>query len=693
MNMKKMNTMNPFIVALAVVVTAPLALAAPQWTNAGGDWDIANSANWSEEVTSSSSVYFYDNFGDLTLSKDMEVGAMQFAQWVGALKYCSLDLGGHTLTLAGVNTSKNSGVGLGTGAKYNALTFSNGTIDFGADNANMLYTIAQDIGNDVNNSITITGENTLFTNVYAILIRSGDANLVLKDKAVLHSKHGFRSQVIEPGLAYDARQFTASVLSGAKLYVDYNLELPPGMKSLTISGEGSQVIQAPMYVTHPAKIGPSGSDTTVEILDGGSLLSPVENRISPLAVGFGAWGNSTNNVLHLSNGTLQVQKLCVGWAYDDTSLQHTNRNNVALIENNSTVELLSGDSIMVSACADNGKVGGGTNSFENALIVRDSRITNNRETQSGNNLNRVVVGYRGSGNRLEMTNSVYESAKGVQFMIGVEDIANSNSVVLSETSFGAVRKLVVGGNGSWNTLRLENGSSMEVVLGSVGEGGCNNTMIVDNSTFTTTGDRFDPSGNGATASNNTFIACNGAQVNLRRLRLGYGRSQHNNLIVSNATISVQSDSGAYFCGFGSALVSSNNLVRLQGATPQIVADDTMIFGCRYKLAFDMAETGFSAAPIRSTRDHIILNGLGELTFEGDGIEKLAHTGGVRAMPLLEAGEGRQILFRDVTEEEQLAAWNAALQEVYPKCSLRLSSDKRQLLLKVGSTLGSMLIVR
>lgn len=678
----------------AAVVAASVAVAAPKWTPAGTDMDIANAANWSEEVTSSTTVYVTDNFGDLTLSKDLEIGGMQFAQWVGALQYCSLDLGGHVLTLAGENTTLSRGVGLGTGAKYNALTFRNGTVDFGVGKKNLLYTQQQQVGNDVDNSITIEGEGTVFTNVYAIVMPSGDASLVLKDKAVLHSTHGFRSQVIEPGLSYDAQRLTASVLSGAKLYMDYNLELPPGMKSFVISGEGSQVVQAPMYVTHPAKIGTSGSDTTFEILDGGSFVSPYDNRMSPLAVGYVAGGHSTNNFLHVSNGTLQVQKLCVGWSYDNQSAGLTNMNNVALIENGSTVELLTGDSIMVSAYANNGAVGGGTNSFENALIVRDSKITSNRETAEGDNRNRIVVGYRGSRNRLEMTNSVYESAAGVHFTVGAEDVACSNSVVLSKTSFGAVYKLVVGGKGSGNVLRLENASSMTVTLGSVGEGGCDNTMIVDNSVFTSTGDRFDPSGNGATASNNTFVACNGAQVNLRRLRLGYGKSQHNNLIVSNATISVEQDSGAYFCGFVSALVSSNNLVRLQGATPQIVADDTMIFGCRYKFAFDMAETGFAAAPIRSTRDHIILNGPGELVFEGDGIERLARNGGVRAMPLIETtAEGRQILFRDVDEAEQLAAWNAALQATHPKCSLRLSSDKRQLLLKVGSTQGSMLIVR
>ncbi len=685
--------MKRIVMLFGAVLATQLVLAVPQWTNAAGDWDIANAGNWSETVTSSSSVYFYNNFGDLKLSKDMEVGSIQFALWVGALKYCSLDLGGHTLKLAGVNTSKNSGVGLGTGAKYNALTFSNGTIDFGEDNTNMLYTIAQNIGNDVDNSITITGENTLFTNVYAILMRSGDANLTLKDKAVLHSKHGFRSQTIESWLAYEARQLTASVLSGAKLYVDYNLELPPCMKKLTISGEGSQVIQAPMYVTHPSKIGPSSSDTTLEILDGGSLVSPIANRVSPFAVGFGAWGNSTNNVLHLSNGTLQVQKLCVGWAYDNTSSAYTNQNNVALIENDSTVELLSGDSIMVSACADNGAVGGGTNSFDNALIVKDSKITNNKETISGQNRNRVVVGYRGARNRFEMTNSTYEALTGVEFTIGVEDIANSNAVVFSNSTFGKCRKLVVGGKGSWNTFRLENGSSMEVELGSVGEGGCNNTMIVDNSTFTSTGDRFDPSGNGATASNNTFVACNGAKVTLRRLRLGYGGSQHNNLIVSNATISVQSDAGAYFCGFGSALVSTNNLVRLQGETPLIVADDTMHFGCKYKLAFDMAETGFKAAPIQSTKDWIIFNGAGELVFEGNGITKLARNGGARAMPLIETVEGKEIRFVDVNETELLESWNAALKAKWPRCSLKLSSDRRQLLLRVPSENGTIIIVR
>lgn len=688
--------MKRIVMVLALSLMTSVGWAVPQWTPAGTDMDIANAANWSEEVTSSSSIYFWNNFGDLTMSKDMEVGAVQFALWTGVLTPCSLDLGGHTLKLMAENTKISRGVGLGTGAKYNALTFRNGTIDFGEGKKNMLYTQQQQVGNDVDNSITIEGEGTVFTNVYAIILPSGRANLTLKDKAVLYSTHGFRSQVIESGLAYEGQDCTASVLSGAKLYLDYNMELPPDMKSFVISGEGSQVIQAPMFVTHPAKIGPSGSNTKLEILDGGSLISPYSNRMSPLAVGFGSWGNSTNNVLHVSNGTLSVQKLCVGWAYNNANLAYTNQNNVALFENGSLLELLTGDSIMVGAIADNGLVGGNTNSFDNALIVKDSKITNYKETAYGENYNRVIVGYRGARNRFEMTNSVYESTKGVHFVIGAEDIANSNVVVFSNSKFGACRKLVVGGKGSWNTFRLENGSEMTVEMGSVGDSGCNNLMVVDNSTFTTTGDRFDPSGNSATASNNTFVACNGAKVNLRRLRLGYGYSQHNNLIVSNATISVEQDAGAYFCGFGSALVSSNNLVRLQGETPQIVADDTMIFGCNYKLAFDMADTGFKVTPILSTRDHIIFTGPGELVFEGDGIEKLARKGGVRAMPLIETTsttENRQLLFRDVDETELLASWNAALKAKYPRCSLSLSSNKKQLLLRVPSESGTIILVR
>lgn len=683
--------MKHIIMLLGAVLMTNMVLAAPTWQPAGTDMDIANSANWSEAVTSSSSVTFAKSFGDLTLSKDMEVGSMKFAYWASTLATCSLDLGGHTLTLKGVNSGLNKFVGLGESAKNNALIFSNGTFDFGASNTNVLYTQNQSNGQDVNNSITIQGSETLFTNVYAIVMLSTNANLVLKDKAVLHSAHGFRSQMIKQNISYTARGLTASVLSGARLLLDYNLELPPGMKSLTISGEGSQVVQAPLYVTHPGKIGSSGSNTALEILDGGSLTSSSVEHISPLAVGFSEYGHATNNVLHLSKGNLSVQRLGVGWSKDDW--KYTNQNNVATIENNSTVELLAGDSIMVGASADNTTIGGGTNNFDNALIVKDSKITNNKATQTGNNLNRVIVGYRGARNRFEMTNSIYESAKGVQFMIGVEDIANSNSVVFSSSKFGACRKLVVGGKGSWNTLRLENGSSMEVEMGSVGEGGCNNLMVVDNSTFTSTGDRFDPAGNGSASSNNTFVACNGAKVNLRRLRLGYGKSQYNNLIVSNATISVQKDSGAYFCGFKDALVSSNNLVRLQGGTPQIVAADTMIFGCKYKLAFDMSETGFSVAPICSSSDEIVFNGVGELVFEGDGIAKLARKGGARAMPLIEAGTGKQIKFNDVEESELLESWNAALKEVYPSCTLRMSTDKRQLLLHIPSESGTMVVVR
>jgi len=201
-----------------------------------------------------------------------------------------------------------------------------------------------------------------------------------------------------------------------------------------------------------------------------------------------------------------------------------------------------------------------------AYIGYDSTGSNNSVTVAGNgstwtNLDNLFVGYRGSGNRLMVSNGA--SVVNGYGYIGYTSSSSNNIVTVTGTgsAWTNTANLFVGYQGSGNSLVISNEGSVTNLYGYVGYTSTSSNNIVTvtgtGSTWTNTADLYV----GYEGISNSLVIGNGGSVSNQTGFIGVGSS--NNSVLVTGIGSRWTNSSDFFVGFYG---SSNSLVISSGGS-------------------------------------------------------------------------------------------------------------------------------
>jgi T5SS/PEP-CTERM-associated repeat protein len=324
----------------------------------------------------------------------------------------------------------------------------------------------------------------------------------------------------------------------------------------------------------------SANNNSVLVSDAGTLWT----NAGDLVIGYDGSGNS----LTISNGaTVVVQAnqgdgmvigLSVGSSNNNILVTGTNANGTASTLSIGANLYLggggSGNNLTISEGAQvansNGWIGYNNTASNNSVLVSDAGTL---WTNAGD----LVIGYDGSGNSLTISNGaavVVQANQGNGIGIGLNAGSSNNTVLVTGTyangtasAFTTALDLYVGLGGDSNSLTINGGAQVSNVNGWIG--------------------------NSNTASNNTVLVSDAGTIwtNSGNLTVG-SQGSGNNLVISNgATVAVGS-----IVSIGDQAGSSNNSVLVTGAGSLLSGPLDMIVGNSGNGTLTVANGGAVSAP-------------------------------------------------------------------------------------------------
>jgi len=432
---------------------------------------------------------------------------------------------------SGISSSLSLGFDLtfGSGGQNDTLTISDGAIV----TSRSAYLDSATNGS-AGNTILVTGGGTAWTNSGDLILgQNGSGNLMTISSNAIVTVYGLNSGIVigqSNGSSNNSMVVTgSSTLTGS---LDLYVGLGGSGNNLTIS-EGGQVANSNGWIGYDN----TASNNSVLVTDAGTLWTNSAN----IVVGV----DSTGNSLIISNGA--------------TVGVHGNQG--------------SGDGIAIGLYA------GGSN---NTVLVTGTNANGAASTLSIGAA--LYVGYGGSGNSLTINGGA--QVVNSNGYVGLSNSANNNSVLVSDagTLWTNAGDLVIGYDGSGNSLTISNGATVVVqanqsdgmVIG-LNVGSSNNTILVTgtnaNGTPSTLSIGADLYLGGGGSGNNLTIS-EGAQVANSNGWIGYNNTASNNSVLVSDVGTLWTNAGDLVIGYdgsGNSLTISNGAtVAVQGNTTGVV---------------------------------------------------------------------------------------------------------------------------
>ncbi len=459
----------------------------------------------------------------------------------------------NSVLVTGSNSTwtNNDDLYIGYQGSSNSLVISNGGTVANA------YARIGYIATSSNNSVLVTGANSLWTNSNDLYFGyQGSSNsLVISDGAKVAASFG------AVGLTTNSSNNSVLVTGTGSTWTstdDFCIGFPGSGNSLVISNGGG-VVNVNGYIglgstssnnsvlvtganstwtnSGELRVGNEGSGNSLVISNGGNVFAA--------NLGVGVNSNSDNNSVAVtgSNSVLGFWEGRIGWAGSSNSLIVSNG---AQVTNGWTY------------------IGTDTNSDRNSIVVTGAGSRWDGEVDFN-------VGYNGSSNTLVVSDGATVTHGGHHrgAALGVDAGSSNNSALVtgSNSSWTSLAGFFVGYGGSGNSLVISNGGAVSNAFGHAGgamigrhTNASNNTVLVtgSNSSWSSSADFFV----GYASSDNSLVITNGGLVSVTSASfVGFEQGSVGNTAVVAGTDSRWTNSGNFFVGVGG---SSNSLVISNG---------------------------------------------------------------------------------------------------------------------------------
>jgi T5SS/PEP-CTERM-associated repeat protein len=440
----------------------------------------------------------------------------------------------------------------------NSLTISNGaTVSIAYNDLGMVIGV---YSNSLNNSVLVTGTNSLLTNAQDLFVGndgSGNSLTISNGATAIVGGDNYYGTVI--GLNSDSLSNSVTV-SGTGSLLENDTTFSVGYNgsgnSLTISNGATvttydtYIGQGPSFDFAPNNNAILVTGTNSLLNNGGDLFIGYKGSGNSLTISNGATVSVTGFFYGTENGSLvdsssnSVTVTGVGTLFtnsDDLYIGYSGSGNRLIISNGATV------SVAPTNYPTYIDIGENSSSSNNAILVTGTSSV----LADGWNLN---VGVSGSGNSLTISNGATTSAAGTT-QIG--EVGNSNSVTV--TGVGSIftsGNLFVGVSSSGNSLTISNGATVSVAAR--GEG----TVIGWSSNYL--------------SNSMTVTGIGSLLTNSLDLIVGYHGSDNSLTISNGATVSVAGSS--YGMVIGDNADSLSNSVTVTGAGSLLSSDQKILIG-------------------------------------------------------------------------------------------------------------------
>ena len=459
------------------------------------------------------------------------------------------------VTGAGSAFTNNSSFYLGKAGGGNSLVISNGgRMESGTELFSETF-----VGHDSTssgNSVLVTGSNSIWTNANRMVIGRAGANnsLTIADAGKLASSHDI------------ALGEVAGSTNNSLLVTGDGSSLSTG--EITVGGGGSSnrmVVTNGAYVTNTWTYLGRGAGS-----DGNSLVVSGTNSRMDTFVDFNVGYNGSSNTLVVSDGAAVTH----GGHHRGAALGvgAGSSNNSALVTGgNSSWTSLAGFFVGYGGSSNSLVISNGgavSNAFGHAggaMIGRHTNASNNTVLVTGSNSSWTssadfFVGYAGSDNSLVITNGGRVSVTNASF-VGFEQGSVGNTVMVAGTdSLWTNGAIVLGQEGSGNTLTISNDGDVAAAGASFIGNGSNATgniaMVTGTGSSWTSGWNFwvgrEGSGNSMSVLDGGFVSVGADGV------VGGSIGASNNTLTIGGPLSQWTNRGSIYIGGGSNSVTVTN---------------------------------------------------------------------------------------------------------------------------------------
>jgi fibronectin-binding autotransporter adhesin len=416
-----------------------------------------------------------------------------------------------------------------------------------------------------NNSIWVTGAGSRWTNEGFLYVgSSGSGN------SLVISNGGQVSSLTNSGIGFALNSSNNRVLvTGTNANGDFSTWTNTGDLGVGVSGSGNtlEIFDGGRVFAANMGVGVESDATSNSVVVAGS--DSVLTNSGVLSVGLGG----SSNGLEISNGgRVEGIRGYIGYGTNSSNntvlVTGTNSNGISTWTNSDDLYVGydgSGNSLTIESGATVantfGYIGYGTNSSNNFAVVTGAGST---WSNNGN----FIVGHFGSSNRLIISNG--GNVLGGDSYIGDQPGSSNNYVLVtdSNSTWTSADRLFVGHFGSSNSLVISNGATVANTGGVIGSAtsSSNNSVLVtgtnangDVSTWTNSGDLVV----GEDGSSNSLVISNGGGVLNAVGYVGRNTNSSNNSVLVTGINSTWTNFSDLAIG---SQGSSNTLVISNGAT-------------------------------------------------------------------------------------------------------------------------------
>jgi fibronectin-binding autotransporter adhesin len=501
----------------------------------------------------------------------------------------ALDASSNSITITGNNalfTNQSDlyvGYGSSGGSVANALVVSNGGAVMIGGGLN-LGNIASDTGNTVtiyvnssltvagdtaignsdasSNTITITGNNALFTELGSVFVGSGTVSGSVGNSLV--------------------------VSNGANVSIGGNLYL--GQISPDVSNSVTVYDNSTLSVSGTTYIGSNSSSNDITVTGNNSVFTNHGN----LFIGSGDYGSGGNALIVTNGGSVSISgNLTLG--------NGKSVGNEVMIYENSTLNVLSNTLI------DSGSASGGGS---NTIIVSGSNAVFNSKT--------ISFGFQGYGDKLVVTNGASVATMSLGFQnpnSSVMIYSGSTLTVTNDTTMGAALHSssntieVTGGGAIFN-----NGNNLYIGFTDV-----SNSMVISNGGHVVVGGNS-YIGRTVGSSNNSVIVTGAGSLwsNGGSITIGYGGAAGNTLTITDGG-KVQA-SGGIIVNAGTLQASVTNALGTSAVT--LTNSGVLALSTNLTISSLVWSATSSSIAISNLTNGVFLNIIGALNLTGTGIFNL-----------------------------------------------------------------------
>ena len=417
------------------------------------------------------------------------------------------------------------------------------------------------------NSVTVTGSNSLWSNsenLYVGYFGKSNCLVISNGGKVLDQNgsvgfHGGGNTALVTG--------TNSLWSNATSFYVGNC----GSDSLLVVSNGGGIISSNGYIAEISRWSNCGA-----LITGSGSYWSNSGSLTIGSIANGGNNPSSGNSLVISNGGVVTDisaTIAAATNFYSNSILVTGSNSLWSNSGNlylgyagsSNTLVISNRGMLINGGQDStgGVIGFNTNSSGNSVVVSGSGST---WRSAGD----VVIGYSGTGNRLEVSNGgtvsngVVSYAGGVSGgIIGFNAGSTDNSVLVTGIGSRWISggDLFVGFNGAGNSMVISNGgiiANSQVNFGGVlgwGSTSSNNSVLVtgSNSLWTNSGDLYV----GYDGSSNSLVISNGGKVADGNGYIGHINTSSKNSVLVTGAGSLWSNSGSLMIGASNTLTVAN----------------------------------------------------------------------------------------------------------------------------------------